>query len=60
MHKADRNFAVDTRQEHGAETATRPRLRNPHPAGTAIVMFVFAIPRELNFDAAIFVRVDFF
>src|SRR5690348_6423385 len=59
FEKLDDDFLADARNIDGAPIFTGPRLRHANPAGTVFVVLADAIPKELHFDAAVLVGIDF-
>src|SRR5712692_7180098 len=56
----DDDFLPDAGDVDGAPVLAGPGLRNADPAGTVFILLAQAIPEELHFYAAVFVRIDFF
>src|SRR6266478_1187742 len=56
----DDDFLADAGDIDGAPVLAGPGLRNADPAGTVFILLAQAIPEELHFYAAVFVRIDFF
>ena len=59
VKETDQNFLANARQIHHAPALTGMHLRHTDPEAAVVVLLASTVPRKLNFDATIFVRVDF-
>ena len=60
VEEGDNDFVAYARNERRAPLVAGPGLHHAQVAGGIFIFLAFAVPDELDFDAAVFVDVDFF